>query len=268
MTGKAKHTIQRAARFLESGLAVALQNGKPFNPFKHFRGRTADVFLMILLSVAAAAQGYCQDNNVAFSRCTPIKPSPHSPNQKLTAELPSQEKNVPPILETKLGYFFFTDARLRKIYDHEGLDVQASVSWPLMKWLQIYGSAEFLKKKGLSLNGDEKTTIWEIPLSLGLKPVIRICAEMRYYFTLGPRYVFMHQHNISSYADKVAEDSAIGGFANTGFLFFPKPHLVFDLFGEYSFVWMRVHPSHAHLVYRRTVQAGGLVFGAGLGYSF
>jgi hypothetical protein len=177
------------------------------------------------------------------------------------------EKKIKPILEGKMGYFFFSDKKMRKIYDRGGLDGQISGSYPIWKWLQIYGSVEYLSRHGKSLGGGQHTRIWEVPLSLGLKPVVRICDKIHYYFTLGPRYIFAHVHNNSPFVDREVNANGWGGFANTGFNFFPIPHFCIDVFGEYSYSRIHFHP-HKQNVYGNTVQVGGFVFGAGLGYAF
>ena len=51
------------------------------------------------------------------------------------------------ILELKGGYFFFTDSKMRKVYDKGGVDLQLSGSYPIWKWIQIYGSVEYLARQ-------------------------------------------------------------------------------------------------------------------------
>ena len=171
------------------------------------------------------------------------------------------------VVEAKGGYFFFSDAKMRKVYDRGGGDFQISGSFRIWKSLQIYGSVEYLSRHGRSLGGHQKTRIWEIPLSLGLKPVIPISEKIQYYFALGPRYCFIHQHNQSAFVDRTLNQNGFGGFANTGFNFFPYRHLSVDLFAEYSYVRLHFHPSKANVVGRR-MQVGGFTFGGGLGYAF
>lgn len=177
------------------------------------------------------------------------------------------EEPIRPIVEIKLGYFFFSDDKMRKIYDDGGFDVQLSGSYPVWEWLNIYGSVEYLEKHGKSLNAHQKTSIWEVPLSLGLKPTFEILPDIQYYFTLGPRYIFLHAHNDSNYVDKTINHNGLGGFVNTGFNFIFWDDFVFDIFGEYSYKKMHVHTSKTN-VYTRSIQVGGFVFGAGLGYAF
>lgn len=195
---------------------------------------------------------------------------------KYEPPVPPPESNAPylsigPVLEAKAGYFFFADSKMRKIYDKGGLDLQLSLSYPVQTWperygLDIYASVEYLQRSGKSLGSREKTSIWEIPVSLGLKPIFAICPKVQYYFAVGPRYFYVHQHNHSSYVSKNIDRNVIGLFVNTGFNFIPCSHFLIDLFGEYSFA--RTHFHSKSNTYGRKVQVGGFAFGAGLGYAF
>ena len=177
------------------------------------------------------------------------------------------ENKIRPLFEVKAGYFFFSDATMSKVYDQGGLDVQLSGSYPVWRWLQIYGSAEYQTRSGHSLGDHQRTRIWEVPLSLGLKPVFMICKTVHYYITIGPRYSFVHQHNSSDFVDKTVSNSGLGGFLNTGFNFFPIEHFLIDTFFEYSYVKIHFHP-HKTNVFGKAAQVGGFTFGAGLGYAF
>src|SRR5579883_1849371 len=74
-----------------------------------------------------------------------------------------------PLVEVKAGYFFFTDSHMRHVYDQGGVDIQLSGSYPIYKILHVYGSVEYLQKSGHSIHGHQKTSIWAVPLSLGLR---------------------------------------------------------------------------------------------------
>lgn len=188
-------------------------------------------------------------------------------DKALDTQSQSSHKKIQPTLELKNGYFFFTDSKMRKIYDSGGWDVQLSGSYPVLEWLEIYSSVEFLEKHGRSEFHKQETSIWEVPLSLGLKPTFAICPSVQYYFTLGLRYCFVHQHNDSSFVDKNISQNGIGGFVNTGFNFILWRHFLIDLFGEYSYVKMRFHTNTRHS-HGKSMQVGGCVVGVGLGYAF
>lgn len=171
-----------------------------------------------------------------------------------------------PIAEFKAGYFFFADSKMRKVYNKGGYDLQIAGSFPIWNCFQLYGSAEYLECCGRSLGDHQKTRIWEVPLSLGLKAIIPITCQLQYYITVGPRYFFVRQHNESQYVPKNIKRNGIGGFVGTGFNY-EYCGFVLDIFGEYSY--RRIHFSNAKInVTGHSVQVGGFVFGAGLGYAF
>ena len=171
-----------------------------------------------------------------------------------------------PLIEGKVGYFFFTDSTMRKVYNQGGVDAQISGAYPLTDILHIYGSVEYAQRSGHSINGHQKTSLWLLPFSLGLQPQFEITSAIKYYFTIGPRYTLAFGHNDSSYVSRKMNAKGIGGFANTGFLFIMN-HFTVDLFGEYSYSKLQFHTSkkHSHGI---KAQVGGLTFGAGLGYTF
>jgi outer membrane protein W len=180
--------------------------------------------------------------------------------------------SVQPLIEAKSGYFFFSGSEMRKVYNHGGWDVQLSSSYPVWDTtdklsLNIYGSVEYFHCSGKSLQGDQKTSVWAIPVNIGLKPVIVISPEVQYYVTLGPRYFYIHQHNNSSFVDRNRSRNGIGFFVNTGFDFILWRHFLIDIFGEYSYAKTRFHPGKSG-VFSRDVQISGFTFGVGLGYAF
>lgn len=210
-------------------------------------------FVTALLAGSLIQQGFA-DQGPFYKASTKKAPSEKSPLEC-------------PTLEAKLGYFMFVDSEMREIFNHGGIDAELSTSYPLKRHLQIYASVEYQRKSGRAENGGEKTTFWAVPLSLGLKPVATFSSYAQGYFTIGPRYVFAHVHNDSSFVDRNLSHNGIGGFANVGLNFFPMRHFLIDLFAEYSYVRMHFHP-HKTNVYAESRQVGGFVFGGGLGYVF
>lgn len=177
-----------------------------------------------------------------------------------------------PLLEVKTGYFFFSDSRMRKIYDKGGIDVQLCASYPFWNlnrgWtLNAYGAVEYLQRSGRSINDHQKTSLWAVPFRAGLKPAYAINANTQYYCGIGPRYFFLNQHNNSNYVDKNISKSTLGFFVNTGFNHRLYDRLVIDIFGEYSYAKIHFH-SESFNVYTRDIQVGGFTFGGGLGYEF
>ncbi len=175
--------------------------------------------------------------------------------------------NPPPLLETKGGYFFFASDKIRTVYPSGGFEFEISGSYPVWKFLHIYGSLGFLEAWGHSKNFHQSTTLWEIPIDIGLKPIFTLTSFLDYYFALGPRYFYAHQHNNSSYVDRNIGQSGIGLFANTGLNFIFKKHLLIDFFGEYAYEPTTFSPSDSN-VYSQSVQLSKFTFGTGIGFAF
>jgi len=177
-----------------------------------------------------------------------------------------------PLCEIKTGYFFFTNSKLRKVYDRGGLDIQLCASYPLWnltnKWtLNAYGAVEYFHRSGKSIGGRQKTALWSVPVNIGLKPVYAINDTMHYYFAVGPRYFYLHQHNHSSDVYKNRSRNGLGFFVNTGLNYALCDRFVIDIFGEYSYAKVHFHGRNSR-VYTRNIQIGGFTFGAGIGYEF
>jgi hypothetical protein len=177
-----------------------------------------------------------------------------------------------PLVEIKTGYFFFSNSTMRTIYNRGGLDLQLCASYPLLnltpRWIvNAYGAIEYFHRSGKSLNEDAKTSLWLIPINIGLKPTYAINANLYYYFAIGPRYFYIHQHNHSSYVYKNKSRNGLGFFVNTGFNYAFSNHFVVDIFGEYSYAKTRFHSGRSD-VYTRNIQIGGFTLGGGLGYGF
>ncbi len=176
------------------------------------------------------------------------------------------------IIEVKTGYFFFSDSKMRKVYDSGGLDVQLCGSYPLCNptcsWtLNAYGAVEYFQRSGKSIHGHQRTELWSVPVNIGIKPVYAINDNMQYYFAIGPRYFYIHQHNHSSFIYKNKSRNGVGFFVNTGINYLLCDHFVIDIFGEYSYAKTHFHGNKSR-VYTRNIQIGGISFGGGIGYEF
>lgn len=206
--------------------------------------------LLIISSIISSIQGYCSELMQEITPCCFSQP----------------------LFEVKTGYFFFSNSKMRKVYDRGGLDIQLCTSYRLWKltnrWdLNVYGAVEYFERSGKSINGHQKTSLWSVPVNIGFKPVYEINANMQYYFAIGPRYFYIHQHNCSSYVYKNKSKNDLGFFVNTGFNYVLCEHFVIDIFGEYSYAKISFHGEKSR-VYTRNIQIAGFTFGGGIGYEF
>lgn len=215
----------------------------------NFKCKTFFFLLMVISSATSAMEDSCK-----------------VPPQENTEHCFSQ-----PTFEVKMGYLLFSNSKMRKIYNSGGLDIQLCASYPLgnhtCRWtLKAYGAIEYFHRSGKSINGDQKTSVWSLPVNIGLKPVYLIDDSMQYYFAMGPRYLYIHQHNHSSYVYKNRSRNALGFFINTGLHYVLCDRLTSDVFGEYSFAKMDIHGKSG--AYTKNIQIGGFILGAGIAYVF
>jgi len=176
-----------------------------------------------------------------------------------------EEVSVP--IEGKFGYFAFFDSKMREVYDGGGLDAQLSYTVPVERIAHIYVSGEYFVRWGRSLNEHQRTTIWGLPISLGVRPILRINEDLKWYGSIGPRYVFIFADNNSDYVEEHMNTSGFGGFINTGIFYTPGTHWLIDIFVETSYCKLDFHSSK-HNSFGRNIQVGGFAAGAGLGYRF
>jgi hypothetical protein len=205
---------------------------------------------LILLSTASFADNCCLDN------CSSAKD-----------DSPPCQSNV----ELKGGYFIFADKNMRKVYDNAGI-VQLSGACPLWNFcdnfrLDLYGSAGYMYTSGKSLGGHQHTSIWQVPVDIGLRSIYIACPEMQFYATIGPRSFYIYQHNDSDYVYCSKGKAGMGFFVNTGLNYFICENVFLDFFGEYSYEKVHFHNDEP-FYYTRDLQVGGYTIGAGLGYQF
>ncbi|MFA6066747.1 MAG: hypothetical protein WC707_06215 [Candidatus Babeliaceae bacterium] len=177
-------------------------------------------------------------------------------------------QDVTPWLEIKPSYFFFSASPMKNIYDDGGFEIQGSISVPFRYYLDLYGSIGYRKAWGHALNTCQKTSLTVVPIDIGLKPVFNFCERFYYFFAIGPRFFYFHQHNNSSYVDRIINRGGIGLFVNTGCNVLLADCLLLGIFGEYSYEKKKIYPNKPNVFSNGNVQLGGFAFGISLGYAF
>lgn len=238
-----------------------------YGPFRSYPENKSEPLAVIAPLAVAPQKSISSKNNESTTNVYgPFYTYPTSDSYRKNKPLPSA-CNIAPLIEVKAGYFFFTDSKMKKVFNQGGLDLQLALSYPLWKWAQLYVAGERVERKGRSTHCQKRTHFWNYTASVGLKGSACISSKTQWYLTLGPRFFYVHVHNNSPFVDRKVNHSAVGGFVGTGFNFFPIPHLALDVFGEYSYGRMNFN-AHKNHVYGENRQVGGFAFGGGLGYAF
>jgi hypothetical protein len=177
----------------------------------------------------------------------------------------AQNSNV--WLEIKPGYFFFANHTLGKIY-HGGFEIQGSLSCPIDRMIALYSSIGYLHVKGKSLGDNQRTTISQVPLDLGIRAIVDVADYAKSYLTIGPRFFYFHQRNDSTFVNRNIRRNGFGFFINGGCNFIHHERMFLGIFGEYGFQQKSFSSTIPNVNGRKDLQVGGFTFGLSLGFMF
>jgi len=174
-------------------------------------------------------------------------------------------------LEGNVGYFYPFSSDLRSIVG-QGIDYQLSFTYKIGERFGLFASADFFTKDGRSTGDHSKTSLWILPISLGIKVFATFWQsdnrfeELDFYFAIAPRYYLSSATNHASYVDHKNFAKGIGGMGGIGMIY-SYGHLSLDAFLDVSY--SKIH-SHTSIPKVKTpnVQVGSLVAGGGIGYNF
>lgn len=172
-----------------------------------------------------------------------------------------------PWFELKPGYFFFSNHTLRQIY-HGGFEIQGSGTYPLSEKIALYGSLGYVRVKGKSLQGNQKTSISQIPLDVGLRAIANVTERVKGYLSIGPRYFYFHQRNDSTYVNPNIRQSGVGFFINGGLNIINNDWFLLGVFGEYAFEQTSFESTITNVYGKQNLHVGGFTFGVSVGCVF
>ncbi len=171
-------------------------------------------------------------------------------------------------LEVRPGYFFFENSTLSNIYPCGGPQVQISGSYPLKNQFGFYASLGYMRAKGKSLNGGEKTCISQIPFDLGLQLTSKLTEKLRGNIAFGPRLFYVQQHTSSTHVDASLSRTSLGLFMNAQLNLLTSKNLFVGIFGECSYESASFSSLLPNVYGKNNVQVGGFSLGISLGYQF
>ena len=171
-------------------------------------------------------------------------------------------------LELKSSYFFFAQDPLNKVYNHGGFEESLSGSFPLWRWLNAYASVGIAHVSGKSLNNCQKTSLFLVPLDLGLKVVFPLHKKLDFYLTVGGQYSYLQQHNDSSFVDKHLHQHCGGFFINGGWNIFATRHLLIGFFGEFAGAKTSIKSHKPNVFGNHDLRIDNGAVGVSIGYAF
>lgn len=163
------------------------------------------------------------------------------------------------LLEAKAACFLSTDNIFNNIY-RQGVGIYgAELTCRAYHHLYAFVSADFSSKKGEILNFCSPHKATTVNLGVGLKYLFPFCYG-DFYLGLGALPTHMHTKKCSPCVKLNYSRWGCGGIAKMGAFFNVAPHLLLDVYFDYSFVKMPFSSRHVNM--------DGCWFGAALGYRF
>jgi hypothetical protein len=133
------------------------------------------------------------------------------------------------ILEFKLGYFSPSNADFRDIYGG-GINFGAEVTFPVKKCLAIWMSLGYFGKTGELTYTLEETTLRIIPISAGVKCMLKAGAKIDVYGGLGLDYNIYREKNVLG----TVNHGAVGFLVKAGGYIKLSAKVLIDIFLAYS----------------------------------
>lgn len=200
------------------------------------------------------------------------------PDLPLTGEIIewyTEEEEAPPELPRKwfvdanVGYFYPFSKNLRSSIPG-GVDYQLSISYQPFNHFGAFLSGDFFIRDGTSTSSHSKTSLWILPISLGLRGTIdlweREDQKLIVYSILGPRWYLVSATNHYRYVDAHNFCQQIGGVGGLGLAYLYK-HLTVNIILDGSYGKVQTTTKIPN-VKTPSTQVGGLVAGGGLGLNF
>jgi len=201
-----------------------------------------------------------------------------SPNEDCSSMIKKSYSNGI-ILEFRPSYFYPISKEIREAFHNGGINYQITGQFPLYygkdAWLQginVWAAVDYFSRDGRTSGLNNKTKLRIIPLTLGLKfffPPLGTVAPVNFYLGTGMKYFFVHNYTDSDFVKRNIDVNGMGGVVETGFTTTVVEHLVFDVFGSYSFrTFGPPNLSKYPAVEPTVMNISGINIGGGIGYKF
>lgn len=174
--------------------------------------------------------------------------------------------------EFRVAYYAPQSDRFQKVYGDSLVDYQFELSKPFYFNWDVWLDVSVATKKGESSYFHDRTRIWIVPISLGLRYQFELCDFWNLYLGAGFNYSYVQLHDDSYYVKRHVSDWNFGGLFKVGLKKeFCGCYLV-DLFVDYlaqDFDPDKKHRSSSYgYVEKHRLNVSGFKAGIGLGYQF
>lgn len=170
------------------------------------------------------------------------------------------------LTEAKAAYFRPTNSTVRDIYGSAQGLYTLEISPQLWKNLYGFTSGSFLYLRGHSTVDNSATTLYCIPIGLGLKYLWKV-SRADIYLGAGALGAYSHTKNDSPYVFETTARWGYGGVFKLGTLV-NKNAFFFDFFTEYTIIHIPFSNTRNGTIVPQNGDLSGWSLGAGIGYRF
>jgi hypothetical protein len=166
------------------------------------------------------------------------------------------------LIEAKGAFYYPASSKFREVYG-EGAIFGPEVSFQTWRQLYTWTSASMFFKEGRSIGLNSQTRIAFYPIGAGVK-YLHPVKGMEFYIGAGGLGVYMHIHDHSHGVLSKTCRWGGGGVLKAGWIWNFLSHGFFDLFTDYSFLYVPV--SHSSRSITHTANLSGWSIGGAVGY--
>lgn len=230
------------------------------------------LFAVLLISLSAAEPKQEQDDSLITQSHPQTRWTRKEPHERQHQPLPPPEmflmterqlRNREIILEGKAAWYYPTSKHFRNIYGWGNGIYSLEANFEFAKNWYAYSSGSFFIAHGHSEGISYKTTIWFLPITLGIKYLRHHIAYdylWAWYAGLGGVGTYMQIHDHDPFISQHIDRWGGGGNAQLGGIWYVTEHFLIDLFAQYTFNYVPTKHQTANL--------SGLSLGGGIGWTF
>gem|GEM_PF-1457074 len=189
-------------------------------------------------------------------------------------------------LEVRGAYYYLPDRALKKVYTPHWMDYEVETAKRVHDFIEVWGGVSWASRKGhghrIYRHEDlrERTTLFLLPISLGLKVIYPILPCLDVYLGAGISYSFLKikyfcrehffQEELSrSSLKKAIYKNEFGGLFKVGCQWAMSDSTFLDFFVDYQGQRFRLsHKDHRRNLFSHPLDCSGFKFGAGCGVYF
>lgn len=199
--------------------------------------------------------------------------------------IPDCECDTDWTLEVRGAYYYVRNKTIRRAYSSHWIDYEVEAAKRIHDFVEVWGGVSWANKGGNIRQRHEgylfkdRTRIYVLPVSLGLKAIYPILPCVDVYVGGGVCYSFLRIKNVCkddySYMGlsrspfkKEIFKNGFGGIVKLGFQYAMSDSTFLDFFADYYIQRFQFSRKNDRDVFHHRIDCGGFKFGGGIGVYF